>query len=557
MFQASSKMANSDAEDDAILLSRSKKFVSRLCDEFFILHNDRDLTDFTLQTGGKAFECHRVLLAVNSPVLKGMLKSQMKEARQSHMTLDNIDPQVLESILKYMYSGEIRIPKDLLKETIEAADYLQMDELKEMCIERAVPLIQPSNVLSWSKFSEMMSLQEIHSRSIQVMAASLNKVKHEQEFLDLDLSELTSHLVKIKSNADADDLLSASLDWINAHPQARREAMKELLEMLPLEKCSLDGLYEEGLKHEALLDILSKVRILDSMHQIREHQYPRENRLSKRQQFMIAGGYFFDLSHKNNECWLLDPQSSQALSKYTTIPDEHIPLESKICKTPEGFVLTGGIGRTDCLLYKSQKNTWKKLANLLHPRHKHGSVVVKNLLFIFGGFVGGIVLNSVHYMDLTEGSWQVAPNIPVGVLNPEITYAENNIFLLDTYVNHKLFHMDISSKSWSLKSIMPDELKVDSMGARMIHVRDQLLITGGISGMLAWYTPATDTWARGAFSQFHHNRAAVIQHENTILVVGGQNQTKVESYNMDIGLWSECEWEMPKALVDLAIISLD
>ena len=109
-------MASCDVEDDAILISRTTTFSSRLCEELLTLHNDSDLTDFTLKTNGKAVECHRVIMAANSPVLKAMLKSKMKETSQKQMNLDNISPQAMNVVVRYMYTGEARIPRETLKD---------------------------------------------------------------------------------------------------------------------------------------------------------------------------------------------------------------------------------------------------------------------------------------------------------------------------------------------------------------------------------------------------------------------------------------------------------
>ena len=138
-------------DDDDVVIKRTTAFSETLIDELLASLHDETFTDFKLKTGDKVMQCHRLVIAAISPVLKAMLKSQMREATEKQIKLDNISPRVLNILLNYMYCGEARIPKETLKEVVEAADFLQLDELKQMCVDQAPPIIQPDNVLGWFK----------------------------------------------------------------------------------------------------------------------------------------------------------------------------------------------------------------------------------------------------------------------------------------------------------------------------------------------------------------------------------------------------------------------
>ena len=201
-----------DCEDVFIL--RTPAFSSRLGDELVTLHIlDGDFTDFILKAGDKAVECHRVIIAANSPHLKTMLKSNMKETKEYQACLDNISPNALDVVMKYMYTGETRIPKDLLRDVVEAADFLQMDELKQICVEKASMIVQPNNVISWFKLSDKMNLPELLAKCSEIMTSQLEEIKSGQEFLEMSISELSNYFTEAKKNeVDPDALLGAGLD---------------------------------------------------------------------------------------------------------------------------------------------------------------------------------------------------------------------------------------------------------------------------------------------------------------------------------------------------------
>ena len=62
------------------------------------------------------------------------MKSHTAEASQGEVTMDNVPPPVVELLLNYMYTGELRILCDLLQSAVKACDYLQLLELKEQVV---------------------------------------------------------------------------------------------------------------------------------------------------------------------------------------------------------------------------------------------------------------------------------------------------------------------------------------------------------------------------------------------------------------------------------------
>ena len=546
------KMAAAVDDNDDIILSRTAAFSSMLGQELETLRKDVDFTDFTLKSQDKVIECHRAVIAVNSPVLKAMLKSQMKETTQKQIELNNISPPAMDKLVEYMYTGKARIRKENLKDVVEAADFLQMNELKQMCIYKVPAVLQPNNVTSWLDLSDKMNLTELHTHCSQIMTSQLEEMKSGQEFLELKIAELKSCLLQVKQNgADPDDLLGASLDWASADPEDRGDEMEALLRALPMEKCSLQCLEEEQEKHQKLL--ISNPRadkvITDNLMRIAEDGSSRKTRRSQKSGYLVLGGDNGTVA--NNLCWIFD--STCSLTELYKIPDEHLHLSCSFCKTPEGFAVTGGEGCDDAAIFNMKNKTWKKLAKLLVKRFAHGSVFIKGLLFIFGGRIDGSESSSVHYLE-ENGSWQSGPDMPEVGDNPEVASMGDDVFLLETWTN-QLFKLNIGTKSWSKMASLPG---CRSGGARMIQVSDKLCFVGGCSDKtLAWYTPFTNTWTRAANPKLKHAWGAALHQHNTIIILGGSGQERAESYDMDSGVWSICDWEMPKKLCKLHGLKLD
>ncbi|KAK8023843.1 hypothetical protein PG993_011909 [Apiospora rasikravindrae] len=83
------------------------------------------MSDVQLSCGDRTWNLHKIVLC-RSPFFKKAFTGGFKEANESHMTLEDTDPQDLNGVISYIYTG--KISSDLKKdESIEA--YIRIFEL--------------------------------------------------------------------------------------------------------------------------------------------------------------------------------------------------------------------------------------------------------------------------------------------------------------------------------------------------------------------------------------------------------------------------------------------
>ena len=90
-----------------------------------------DFMDITIVCDDKTeFRAHRNILSAFSPVMRQMLQSN---AKSSHpvVFLRGVKKQELESILKFIYLGEVSFNQSRMKEFLAVADILEVNELRE------------------------------------------------------------------------------------------------------------------------------------------------------------------------------------------------------------------------------------------------------------------------------------------------------------------------------------------------------------------------------------------------------------------------------------------
>lgn len=108
---------------------------------------DGEGADVTFDVDGKLFSAHRCLLASRSPVFKALLFGPMKANAAQHIKIDDIEPDIFEALLHFIYTDSIPPPggddddcgggarQDNVtsQHLLAAADQYGVDRLRLMC----------------------------------------------------------------------------------------------------------------------------------------------------------------------------------------------------------------------------------------------------------------------------------------------------------------------------------------------------------------------------------------------------------------------------------------
>ena len=492
-----------------------------------------------------------MIVSACSPVLKAMMLSEMVEATKHQATLDNIPPPVMELLLEYMYRGAVHIPNEYLLPAIVACDYLELLELKARCVNQAPNAVNPNNVISWHKLADSLNIEELKTKCSEILADSFADVSKGEEFLELSFNEVSSCISDAReADADSDDLLEATTNWVACKSHTRLNHILDMLEKIDLTQCSIECIDTEMDKHKELLHAQPAAlgKLTKSVIQIAKQGPPgiRKNRSERRRKakglIVVSGQVGQDDSH--DDCWHLD--------KFTTFLDfTKLPFcfpWHSVCSIPGGFVVTGGENNKQCAMFVFSSSSWEQLQSLPHPRHCHGSIFACGKIYILGGGKQGSASSDVLSLQL-GGKWNKEPNVPTGGLNlPEVACVDSSIFLLDVGNMHQLFHLDLNTKSWSTKAEPPQQINI---GPRMISVQGRLLVAGGFFKMFSQYDPTTDTWTTGHPPKLQHHVGALVHLDQKVYLIGGAKEDHVEEYDLNTESWSVCDIRLPKKLRNL------
>ncbi|KAJ6224416.1 hypothetical protein RDWZM_002961 [Blomia tropicalis] len=97
--------------------------------------SDKQLSDVILRTSdGIEFPSHKIILSIRSSVFKAMFNHQdFKENQENLVCFEDIDSNLMEHLLNYIYFGDISFDNQLASQLISQAHKYSIVSLTEIC----------------------------------------------------------------------------------------------------------------------------------------------------------------------------------------------------------------------------------------------------------------------------------------------------------------------------------------------------------------------------------------------------------------------------------------
>jgi BTB/POZ domain len=124
--------------------------------------------------GGVEFSAHFGIVS-SSPVIAAMFESgHFQEGTSRTVHINDIDPQVFEQMLRFMYSGRAPKLEELVKPLFHVADYFQFRKLKEKCEEHLSSKLTTKNVIRRLVMAHQYSASDLWEAALAFI------MKHEE-----------------------------------------------------------------------------------------------------------------------------------------------------------------------------------------------------------------------------------------------------------------------------------------------------------------------------------------------------------------------------------------
>jgi len=153
----------------------------KLSMDYAELLTSKENADVKITCGGKEFWCHKLVLTTRSPVFRSMFESNMKEKITGSVEIKTMNPEVFEDLLKYIYTGDIKIDSNA-KGLFEAADQYQLDELKEFCEAKLCSSIDSNNCIELLVLGDLHQAPMLKKAALHYVSGNLNEVLNDSEW---------------------------------------------------------------------------------------------------------------------------------------------------------------------------------------------------------------------------------------------------------------------------------------------------------------------------------------------------------------------------------------
>jgi len=127
-----------------------------------LLWSDPVFSDLTVLAGTRSFPAHRAMLAAASSVFRGMLDAPMRESLEHRIEID-APPAAVESVLKYIYTGEVPLASQA-HDVLPLAHQYELADLAAWCSSSLVSHCSPSTahdvILALRPFKDIEPMQQ-------------------------------------------------------------------------------------------------------------------------------------------------------------------------------------------------------------------------------------------------------------------------------------------------------------------------------------------------------------------------------------------------------------
>nr|XP_012598771.1 kelch-like protein 38 isoform X1 [Microcebus murinus] len=570
-----------DVESPDGLLFKDGDFSSDLLRQLNGLRQSRILTDVSLCTGTQEVPCHRNVLASSSPYFRAMFCSSFRENREAKVQLKGIDSPMLDQIVSYVYTGEVRIAADNVLPLMEAASMLQYPKLFEACSSYLQSQLAPSNCLGMLRLAEILSCETLRKKAREVALTYFPEVAASADLKELRALELRAYLGDDGLCGEEEKVFEALMAWIKHDLQARKRHVQELFEQVRLQYIhpaffhhfiANDALLQSSPACQTILEMAKRQMFslyCTSVADCKPLSYvPPRNSY---QDFLILLGGRKDSQQTTRDVLLYSRQTGQwqSLAKLPT----RLYKASAVTLHRSVYVLGGmavSSGRSlvshNVYIFSLKLNQWRLGEPMLAARYSHRSTAHKNFIFSIGGIgEGQELMGSMERYDSIFNVWETMASMPVGVLHPAVAVKDQRLYLFggeDIMQNPvrliQVYH--ISRNTW----FKMETRMIKNVCAPAVVLGERIVIVGGYTRRILAYDPQSNKFVKCADMKdrtMHHGATVM---GNKLYVTGGRRLTtdcniedsaSFDCYDPETDTWTS-QGQLPHKLFDHACLTL-
>ena len=538
-----------------------KSYKNNFMKAVYTLRQQEEFTDVALKSGEVHIRCHRVVLAAASEYFKAMFRCGLQENATDTVQL-TMEPDIVISIINYMYTGEIEMTVDNVESLVKACDILQLDALKVGCEDFMMSQVDLTNCVGFYSFAALYRLHQVQRKAKGMIMADFKTVAFNDEFKQLSCSQLVDCIKDDDMIVDDEDVVvECVLDWVHHDLLNRKSSFEAILGHVRLPYCT--GHY---LRHMMDTCDLLTPKCMEYVHEamsfqvdtVHQHEIsscrtvPRSH-FRVKSRLVVVGGLFCSQDNtvvENNICQYFN-ESTSCWETLTKMP-QSVGRYYSVCYVGRSLLVTGGykggVAVNECWLYDFVTKKWEAMAPLITARYYHSSVTMGDCVHVIGGRGADktTVLASVECFSISRRQWSRMPDLQQAVRVPVVVTYGNKIFVFGgrDAANKDVRCTQVLDSTRGQCTTQSDMIEACSFGAA-VTMNNIIYVVGGHYRSCLKYDPATNTWTKLGRPLKEHGIAPAVVWRGCILVSGGggnePESSVIEQYDPLTDSW--CDWK--------------
>uniref|UniRef100_A0AAQ6IEV5 BTB domain-containing protein n=1 Tax=Anabas testudineus TaxID=64144 RepID=A0AAQ6IEV5_ANATE len=516
------------------------------------LLNENKLIDCILKVGDRSIPCHRLIMAACSPYFRELYFSEDGiEVDIKEVVLENLDPNVMEVIVNYMYSAEIDINDNNVQDILAAANRFQIPSVFTVCVNYLEKKVSKKNCLAIYRLGLMLNCVRLAMAARDYIADRFETIAKDEDFLELAPPELFAIVGADGLNVEKEEVVFESLmRWIRKDKEKRLKSLDEAFDYIRF-RLLPEKYFKEKVEKDELIkahpEVLKKLKVIKEAFGDEEGEegklpgYLNDNRrygmYAKDMLLMINDTAAVAYDAQENECFLA------AMTEQ--IPRNHVSLISK----KNNLYVLGGLfvdeedkeNPLQCYFYQldSLAAEWMALPPMPSPRCLFAMGEVENLIFAVAGkdLQSNESHDTVMCYDTEKMKWTETKKLPLKIHGHCVVSENGLVYCIggktdDNKTTNKMFAYNNKRSEWKEVASMKTPR---SMFGAVIH-NGRIIVAGGINedGLTAAceaYDFGTNKWS--PFTEFPQERSSVnlVSCGGQLYAVGGF--TMVENENKE------------------------
>lgn len=535
------------------------------------LRETRRFCDVEILCGGKQIQAHRVILAASSPYFHAMFTVELLEKQQQAVEIHAIDPEILEELIGFIYTGKVKIGQDNVQELMIAADMLQLKEVVTGCTEFLKKELHSSNCIGIYRFAEGHNCLELAATSVDYINSHFPQVSVEDEFYELPKDQLTRFLASEDLVVDTEfQVFQSAIRWILHDVTQRRQYVFEILTHVRLPLLStyllervINELTDSSLKvalRSVRKDLLSKRGNLVSLV-----VHPRLR--AKKDVFVIGGSKRELVSawNRSSEC------TFSSVERFNTFTQEWVQTTPMaigrilpgVAALNSKIYVVGGEQESQILAngewYDTQADSWNKMSSMVVPRCEFGLCALNGFLYAVGGWVGEDIGGSIERYDPLADEWHLTGELPEPRFSMGVVSYEGLIYMVGGCTHARRHLQDLVSfnpVTGEWRTLKPMLVPRSQMGVAVLD--GYLYVVGGNNRhhealqSVERYSFAENEWTKVPHMHMGRASPAVAAADGVLYVIGGDETheinfyraqitiSSVECYDPQTNIWRDC-----------------